>query len=446
MRLIVYALTCMQVLLSNICNGQIVVTMAGTGVPGYSGDGGIATDAKLYYPYSVKPDNNGNWYIADNYNHVIRKINSAGIISTVVGNGYNAGSWEGGYSGDGGPALNASLSKPADVAFDRVGNMYIAENGNAIIRKVSTSGIVSTIAGIAGSPGYTGDGGPATSAQIANPIGLVFDTIGNLYFSNNGKNCIRKIDLSGNITTVVGTGIAGFNGDGGPATSAKVRLTGFIAFDGTGNLIVPDYKNHRIRKVDKVGIISTIVGTGALENSGDGFDASLAGIGEMCSVVYDQLGNLFLSDCVKSVVRKIGIDGIITTIAGTGVAGFNGDGAALSTQFATEMHGTAIDNWGNLYIADPFNHRIRKIVFNVGVNDISNSVIKVLVNPNPTSTEIRITANQPIKEMVVLNMLGQALMKVNPNRKETTLAVSHFPAGIYIVKANGVYAGQFVKE
>lgn len=426
-------------------HGQEVITIAGNGTPGYEGDGGPATAAKLHFPYSVRPDNSGNWYIADDFNHVIRKINSAGIISTVVGNGFNAGSWEGGYSGDGGPALEASLSQPIDIAFDKTGNMYIGETGNAIIRKVSTSGIVSTFAGVAGYPGYSGDGGPATSAKISIPMGLVFDTIGNLYFSSNGRNCIRKIDVTGKITTVVGTGIGGFSGDGGLATNAQVTLTGHIAFDKNKNLIVPDYKNHRIRKVNQSGIISTIAGTGALDNTGDGGYALSASIGEMASVVCDNLNNLFLFDCTKGLVRKISTDGTISTIAGTGTPGFNGDGEALLTQFAKDMTGNAVDNWGNLYIADPMNNRIRKIVFNVGINNTPPPT-NTIIHPNPTSTQITLTANTTITTLHIINTLGQLVLTHQPHTKETVVNIQHLPPGIYLIKINGFPAGKFIKE
>jgi hypothetical protein len=428
-----------------LVHGQTITTVAGNGISGYSGDGGPATDAKLHFPYSIKPDNSGNWYIADNFNHVIRKINSAGIISTVVGNGYNAGTWQGGYSGDGGLALSASLSKPIDMAFDKAGNMYIAENGNAIIRKVSTSGIVSTFAGIPGSPGYTGDGGSATAAKISNPLGLVFDTVGNLYFSNNGQNCIRKIDVSGNISTVVGTGVGGFSGDSGPATSAQIKLTGHVTFDKYRNLIVPDYKNHRIRKVDQTGIISTIAGNGSYVNDGDGDEATNASIGEMASVLCDNLNNMYLFDCTKAVIRKINSAGVITTIAGTGTPGFNGDGDALLTQFAVDLLGTAIDNWGNLYVADPNNHRIRKVVFNVGVNDIPND-IKSTLHPNPTKHEITITSTTPIQTLQITNILGQLVLTHTPNKKEITINIAHLQPGIYLAKINGTHTTRFVKE
>ena len=174
---------------------QSIKTIAGTGIAGYSGDGGAAVAAQLNSPDAVKFDRAGNMYIADEYNHVIRKINTSGVISTFAGTGI------GGYTGDGGMATNAQLKRPLDLVFDSAGNLFIAEFGNNIIRKISTSGIVSTIAGT-GSSGFSGDGGLAIHAELYDPLGLIFDNFGNLFFSDNGNRRVRKIDASGIITTV----------------------------------------------------------------------------------------------------------------------------------------------------------------------------------------------------------------------------------------------------
>lgn len=426
---------------------QIIITIAGTGVAGYSGDGGAATNAQLHHPHSIKFDQIGNLYIADNSNHTIRKIDYTGHISTVVGNGLHAGAWDGGYSGDGGPATNAEISKPSDIVFDKLGNMYISEVGNSVIRKVNTSGIISTIAGIAGEGGYSGDGGPATNAKIANPFGLTFDTSGNLYFSNNGYYCVRKIDKNGIISTVIGTGFSGFSGDGGPSSSAKVQLIGHMAFDSLGQLFVPDYFNHRIRKMDINGNISTAIGNGIASNTGDGNSATLATINQMWAIRFDGKGNTYISDRIEPIIRKIDPSGIITTVAGNGSVGYNGDGGnPITASFSQDMHCSEIDNWGNLYIADPYNNRIRKIVFNVGMNEVSSDSMRINIYPNPASKNLTITANQLLNDLSVINILGQTVIANDANRKEIRLNVAHLPTGIYIIKVNGVYIGRFVKE
>lgn len=210
--------------------GQIITTIAGIDTAGYTGDNAAATAATLNHPDVIKFDHSGNMYIADEHNHVVRKINTSGIITTIVGTGLGAGTFSGGYSGDGGPATNAQLSRPMDLAFDAIGNLYISELGNGTIRKVNTSGIITTIAGT-GHSGYNGDGGPATNAQLYDPLGLVFDIAGNLYFSDNGNARVRKINTLGIITTIVGTGIPGYSGDGGPASIAQIKCGGYIAIN-----------------------------------------------------------------------------------------------------------------------------------------------------------------------------------------------------------------------
>lgn len=220
----------------------VITAFAGTGIAGFSGDGGAATAARLNHPYGLATDVAGNIYVADQYNHRIRKISPAGIITTVAGTGTAA------YSGDGGPASAAKLSFPNYIYMSSSGDLFVTDNGNHVIRKISVAGTISTIAGN-GIPGASGDGGPATAARLNYPAGLTMDSYGNLYVAGNVTNNVRKISTSGIITSIAGTGIAGFSGDGGAATTAQLSMPLDITFNAAGDLLVADYGNNRVRKI-----------------------------------------------------------------------------------------------------------------------------------------------------------------------------------------------------
>jgi hypothetical protein len=332
----------------------------GTGTPGKwgdSGDGGPATAAELYNPIDIAVDGFGNVYIAELQR--IRKVSgSTGIITTIVGNGTY------GFSGDGGPASNAQLNENPYVAVDSAGNLYIADTGNYRIRTVnSATGIITTIAGV-GSQGFSGDGGPATAAQLsAGPITL--DQAGNIYFSDSGR--IRRIDVStGIITTVAGTSAAnGYSGqgDGGPATSAFLYEVIGLGVDGLGNLYFSAEFSARIRKIDaKSGIITTIAGNGVVGYAGDYLPATNAQIAQNATVGVDLTGNVYIADGYNNRVRKVDeASGIITTIAGTGISGYLGDNQMANVSQLFNPDAVAIDSAGNLYISDYGNQRVRKV-------------------------------------------------------------------------------------
>ena len=297
---------------------------------------------------------------------LLPQLSKAQIISTIAGTSTT------GYNGDGIPATTAQLNLPHGIIVDTAGNIYIAEEANNRIRKISvTTGIISTFAGT-GIGGFNGDGILATSAQINGPFGLTFDLYGNLFFADRNNNRVRKITLStGVITTVAGTGTGGYNGDGILATSAQLLAPINVEMDATGNLLIADWNNNRVRKVNSnTGIISTIAGTGTSGYNGDGIPATTANIGSPFGITIDNLGNIYIAEWGGHRIRKITLSsGIISTIAGTGTAGYNGDGISSTT---AQLYGPSFirfDNAGNMYIGDAFNHRVRKIT--VGTNIIS---------------------------------------------------------------------------
>jgi len=399
-------------------NGNLTI-FAGTGESGYSGDGGAATSAKLYQPSGLAFDSNGNLFFADYINHVIRKIDSNGIISTYAGTGTE------GLTGDGGAATSATLNNPYDIVFDSNGNLYIADQDNSRIRKVDTSGNISTFAGSA--IGYDGDGGAATSAELDRPSGVAFDSNGNLYIADWGAYVVRKVDTNGNISTFAGTGVSGYSGDGGAATSAKLSYPWGIEVDPSGNIYIGDMGNYLIRKVNTNGNISTFAGTGVSGYSGDGgaatsatfrnpentlwynnnlyipdskalrkidssgnistiagggdgkvyngdnIAASTARIENPRNMWMDKNDNLYFAEQTADRIRKIDVNGIITTVAGTGVGGFSGDGGAATSAQIEDPRGVTGDNAGNLYISDRGNSRIRKVDSNGIISTVAGT-------------------------------------------------------------------------
>ncbi len=332
----------------------IITTAGGNGTYGWGGDGRQATNAELDFCEGVFPAANGNVYIADTGNNRLRVVNSAGIITTAAGTG------EFGFSGDGGPATAATFESVISVAADSLGNVFITDSGNNRIRKIDTSGIINTVAGD-GTAGSGGDGGPAILAQLNFPRGVTVDESGNLFITDTLNHRIRKVDSFGIITTVAGNGIPGFSGDGGPATSAQLSGPTNVILDTSGNLYIADSSNFRIRKVDSSGIITTVAGNGIQGYSGDGGPAILAEFNYPTDVAVDKAGNLFVADDGSNNLRRINTSGIISTIAGDGTAGFGGDGGPAKLAKFNRPIGLELDESGNIYIADFVNSRVRII-------------------------------------------------------------------------------------
>ena len=335
-----------------------ITTVAGNGSPGYSGDGGTATNAMLFYPRVVVLDSYGNLFILDSQNRV-RKVDTNGIITTVAGGGPGGGT-DG--LGDGSAATNATLSSPNGLTLDASGNLFIADSGHSLIRKVDTNGIITKVAGNALNGAFSGDGGLAKYANLYSPTGLAEDGYGNLFIADTFNRRIRKVDTNSIITTVVGNGTFGFSGDGGAATNASLNYAEGVAVDKYGELLIVDDGNNRIRKVDTNGIITTVAGNGTPGFSGDGGSATNAQLNDpYYGVVVDSFGNLFIADTHNNRVRKVDTNGIITTLVGNGSLGYSGDGNVATNAMLDFPSSVALDNLGNLFVADLSNHRIRKV-------------------------------------------------------------------------------------
>jgi sugar lactone lactonase YvrE len=371
-----------------ITRDGILHVVAGNGIAGYSGDGGPAAVAQLHQPEGIAVDMEGNIYIADSLNLRIRKVNPQGLISTLAGDGTF------GYSGDGGAATAAQIGIPLGVVVDSKRTIYFSDNGSRIrkitsdglittvvstpvesialdmdgniyavetnrVQKISPAGVVSTIAGNGKGGGVTGTG-QAIEVSIGGPTGVAVDRKGNIYITQGGYHRIRKVTTDGRIAPFAGNGKEGPGGDGGPATAAQLGDPQQVAVDAQGNVYVTDSGNHRIRKIDPAGRITTIAGNGVSGYRGDGGPATAAYLvpGSL-GLAVDGRCNLYIADFCR--VRKLSPDGTIDTVAGTGTCGYGGDGGPAVSASLNNLGGVAVDAAGNLYIADMANHRIRRV-------------------------------------------------------------------------------------
>jgi uncharacterized protein (TIGR03437 family) len=339
-------------------SGYTISTFAGTGTKGYTGDGGPATAAELGGPSGLWFDSSGNLDFVDNYNQLIRQITASGTISTIAGTPSTPG-----YSGDGKSATKADISGPSYVTVDpSSGIIYFSDTANNVVRSITT-GIINTFAGNnALGPGYNGDLEVATSAQLFTPEGLAVDSAGNVYIGDTGNNRIRIVQKNGSsIDTYAGkaNGVSGFYGDGGPAYLAQLFGPQGIAFDAAGNLYVADTGNQRIRKIDTNGIITTVAGSSSVGGyAGDGGPATSALLYNPSGVSVDPNGHLYIADWFNSVIRKVDTNGTITTVAGNGAAAYSGDGGS-STDASLNFPNDVRVSGGKIYIADTQNNVIR---------------------------------------------------------------------------------------
>jgi uncharacterized protein (TIGR03437 family) len=331
----------------------IMDVVAGTGAQGYSGDGGPAVNAQLNGPTGLAADSDDAIYVADTDNHVIRKLSPSGIITTVAGNGKQ------GYSGDNGPATSAMLSAPLGVSPDGAGGLFVADTSNQRVRRIRPDGVISTYAG-SGGKGFGGDGGAPASALFNDPTALTLDTAGRLYIADPGNHCIRRI-ADGVVTTVAGNRQIGATGDGGPATSATLNFPTGVATDRAGNLYIADFQNARVRRVSPNGTITTVAGNGTFRLSPDGIQATSAALYITSGIALDAAGNLYIAENQRPRVRRVTPGGIISTVAGNGQQGFSGEGVSATTASLFSPSRVAFDRSGNLYISDNALNRVRRV-------------------------------------------------------------------------------------
>jgi trimeric autotransporter adhesin len=398
----------------------ILTLVAGNGTAGFSGDNGPATSAQLNDPRNVTVDSSGNLYIADAGNARIRKV-SNGVITTIAGNGTY------GFSGDNGPATSAQLSgrfEGLGIAVDSKGNLYIADFDNSRVRKVS-SGVITTVAGN-GTQGFSGDNGPATNAQLMYPTAVAVDATGNLYIADVNGQRIRRVS-NGVITSVAGNGTAGFSGDSGPATSAQLSNPDGVAVDSAGNLYIADSNNSRIRKVSN-GVITTVAGSGMAGFSGDNGSATSAALYFPQGIAVDATGSFFIADTGSRRVRKVS-NGVITTIAGGGES-LGDNGSATVAQFSTPV-GVAVDAGGSLYVADVENNRIRKV---------SNGVITTVVGSGTSGGACDQSAGVAVDTAGDLYSVSSGTICVVSNGVITTIASGlEYPHNTTVDSAGNLY-------
>ena len=344
-------------LLAAVASGQTITNFAGNGSVGYQGDNGPATGAQIDRVTGLAADAAGNIYLADQTNHVVRRVDTSGIITTFAGAG------AAGFSGDTGLATHARLNGPQGVCAAPSGVVYVTDPGNHRVRAVATNGIITTVAGN-GSTVSAGDGGQAVSAGMVNPVRCAVDSSGNLYIVDQGASVIRKVNTQGVISTIAGiNNTPGFTGDNGPAAAAQMNNPAAAIFDASGNLYVTDQANQRIRRIDTNGIITTVAGNGVAAFAGDLGDAKSASLNSPGEIAIDPLSNLFIADTSNQVIREVTAAGVISTVAGIhGIPGIGGDnGPPTAAQFNNPL-GLTRDPLGSLYVGDTGNHRVRKIV------------------------------------------------------------------------------------
>ena len=396
-------------------NAQIITTYAGDTTTGYSGDGGPAIAAELHNPFSVVVDGSGNVYFSETANNCIRKVSPSGIISTIAG-GIGAG-----YTGDGGPAAAAKLNSPGTMGIDGAGNIYVADWGNNVIRKISATDTITTVAGN-GVHGFSGDGGNAKNAALNTP-NIAVDVSGNIYIADTKNYRIREVNTSGIISTIAGTGVSGYSGDGGPALSAQMNPS-YISVDPAGNVYYVDVVSPVYRVIREISPSLTI--SMYLDIWAE-------------AMIFDGNGNMFLTD-VGCYVRRVNKYGIVSIYAGDGNCKSTGDGGRSTAAGLNAPYGLAFDAGLNLYVAEYTGSRVRKITYvPMDVNNVSDNVETVSVYPNPTSEAfiIEMPSAKDKVSIIISDLLGKVIetrsIDTNNGIKEK-FEVKNFVPGTYLIK------------
>ncbi len=426
----------LHLFVGSISWAQIIMSIAGNGAQGFSGDGPLARNTSLYYPSSVAFDAAGNYYIADSWNNRIRMVSaSTGEISTVAGNG------SGGFAGDGSAATAAQLYVPTGITLDPAGNIYIADTYNNRIRKVTAAtGLISTIAGN-GNAGFSGDSIVATDAELNGPTSVAVDGSGNVYIGDVGNNRVREITMvNGFIHTVAGNGSVGFSGDGAAAVSAQLNGPYGVTLDVSGNVYIADGFNNCIRKVTvSSGLIATVAGKDSAGYSGDNGLATQAKLYNPVGVTVDGSGNIYIADLNNNRIRKVrGFDGIISTIAGNGVQGFSGDSAAATAAELSKPCCIVLDASGNGYVADTYNNRIRMISGPLaGIVEVAKNQ-GVTIYPNPASNQVAIETRSTEEQLLqVFDGRGCLVQKMLLTNGMISMDVDGLPDGLYTLCITG---------
>jgi uncharacterized protein (TIGR03437 family) len=442
-------------LVVRVSRDGVLAIVAGNGFAGFSGDGGAGSNAALRQPVGMTMDRSGNLYFADSGNDRIRKVSPNGVITTVAGSG------DRGFSGDGGPATKAMLNEPTGIAVDPAENVYFADFGNHRVRRVSPDGTISTVAGN-GAAGFSGDGGPAASASLRNPAGVVLDTAGNLYFADSGNNRIRQVSATNaTISTIAGNGAAAFAGDGGPAASASLVSPYGITMDPAGDLFIADNGNNRIRKVAPNRMISTVAGNGVAAFSGDGGPAANAALASPFGAAVDPGGNLLIADYGNMRVRKVAPNGTITTMAGNGAYRFSGDNGPALSAALDNPEGLTVDRGGNLYFADTANNRVRKVAANGTIGTVAGNGLDGFSGDNVTAAASALSEPGDVSvdgagNLYIAASGGNRILKVSPGGTLTTVAGNgagafsgdggsaamaslHLPSGVAVDSAGNLY-------
>jgi len=434
-----YTLLIAALVLSYASSSQIITTCVGNGTVGYGGDGGAATNCQLTYPLGLLLDNNGNLLIC--HQNFVRIIDLAtGSVSAVAGNDTAR------TAGDGRPATAAQLVNPYAVCSDANGNLFVTSWNNYTVREIyGASDTIRDFAGIDRVGGSSGDGGPATAAELGAPFGISIDTMRKyIYIADEYNYRVRRIDMATNIISdFAGTGVNGYSGDGSLATNANFSRTTGVSVDRDGNVYIGDWDNGRIRKVDiATNIVTTIAGNGVIGYSGDGGPATGAMISKPSAICFDRCGNLYFTDEDSSIVRLIDASTqIITTIAGNGIAGFSGDGGPASAASFNHPDGICIDTAGNLYIADYYNQRVRKMTVSIMCDiALSTNIAKkesgIGLYPNPTTTQLTVTTPNTVKEVTISNLIGQTIFTRLYDQETAEINTSGLPPGVYLVRVS----------
>ena len=412
---------------------QIITTIAGIyDSNAYNGDTIAATAVHLASPDNVILDGAGNYYISDTYHDRIRKVDAAGVITTIAGTGTTMG---GGFSGDGGPATAAQLNAPLGMVFDHAGNLYIADNYNNRIRKISTTGIITTIAGT-DTAGYNGDNIPATTAQLNSPHFIAFDAAENLYICDMGNSRIRKIDGSGIITTIAGTGsMVGFIVDGSAATAAPLQNPYGIAIDGANNIFFSDYLVNKVFKINAAGTITTIAGTGHSNYNNDNIPATDAWLFNPAGIAVDISGDIYIADGNNHRIRKVNNSGIITTVVGSGTSNYSGDLGPATAAGLGVVTSLAISSSGNMYISGFSTDVIRLVTHAINsVPEINNEPVNIELYPNPNNGAFELlvkTGQDGPVDIFIADAMGRVIYR--------SRGMTNYAMNIKIAALPGVY-------